>query len=118
MQDPPAAMPALGSLASDVALTQPPPRCEEPVPSCSGFGQVPLIYLGVPGSAACILLAWQAARVSDGGDSLLEGLYESLITRALEKRLAGLSTLDVQRGVIDEADEPDVMARHVRDVTL
>lgn len=57
-------------------------------------------------------------RVSDGGDSLLEGLYESLITRALEERLAGLSNLDVQRGVIDEADEPDVLARHVRDVTL
>ncbi len=54
----------------------------------------------------------------DGDDSLLEGLYESLITRALEKRLAGLSNLDVQRGVIDEADEPDVLARHVRDVTL
>ena len=54
----------------------------------------------------------------DGDDSLLEGLYESLITRALEERLAGLSNLDVQRGVIDEADEPDVLARHVRDVTL
>ena len=57
-------------------------------------------------------------RVSNGDDSLLEGLYESLITRALEERLAGLSNLDVQRGVIDEADEPDVLARHVRDVTL
>ena len=54
----------------------------------------------------------------DGDDSLLEGLYESLITRALEKRLSGLVNLDVQRGVIDEADEPDVLARHVRDVTL
>ena len=54
----------------------------------------------------------------DGEDGLLEGLYESLITRALEKRLADLSNLDVQRGVIDEADEPDVLARHVRDVTL
>ena len=54
----------------------------------------------------------------DGDDSLLEGLYESLITRALEKRLADLPNLDVQRGVIDEADEPDVLARHVRDVTL
>lgn len=50
--------------------------------------------------------------------SLLEGLYESLITRALEKRLAGLSTVDIHRGAIDEADEPDVLARHVRDVTL
>ena len=50
--------------------------------------------------------------------SLLEGLYESLIPRALEKRLAGLSTVDIHRGAIDEADEPDVLARHVRDVTL
>ena len=49
---------------------------------------------------------------------MLEGLYESLITRALEERLAGLSNLDVQRGVIDEDDEQDVLARHVRDVTL
>jgi len=56
--------------------------------------------------------------VSNGDDSLLEGLYESLITRALETRLAGLSNFDVQRGVVDEADEPDVLARHVRDVTL
>ena len=56
--------------------------------------------------------------MSNGDDSLLEGLYESLITRALETRLAGLSNFDVQRGVVDEADEPDVLARHVRDVTL
>ena len=49
---------------------------------------------------------------------MLEGLYESLITHALERRLAGMSNLDVQRGGIDEADEPDVLARHVRDVTL
>ena len=56
--------------------------------------------------------------MTTGDDSLLEGLYESLITRALEKRLAGLSSLDVHRGAIDEADEPDVLARHVRDVTL
>ncbi|WP_270888945.1 DUF3427 domain-containing protein [Pedococcus sp. 5OH_020] len=49
---------------------------------------------------------------------MLEGIYESLITRALEKRLADISTLVVHRGAIDEADEPDVLARHVRDVTL
>ena len=56
--------------------------------------------------------------MSNGEESLLEGLYESLITRALEQRLAGVSALDVHRGSIDEADEPDVLARHVRDVTL
>lgn len=63
-------------------------------------------------------MAWQAAQVRDGSNSLLEGLYESLITRALEKRIADLTNVDVHRGVIDEADEPDVLARHVRDVTL
>ncbi len=56
--------------------------------------------------------------MTTGDGSLLEGLYESLITRALEKRLAGLTTLDIHRGPIDEADEPGVLARHVRDVTL
>lgn len=51
-------------------------------------------------------------------DSLVEGLYESLITRALEQRLSGRSYLDVQQAAIDEADEPEILARHVRDVTL
>ena len=56
--------------------------------------------------------------MTTGDGSLLEGLYESLITRALEKRLAAITKLDIHRGPIDEADEPDVLARHVRDVTL
>lgn len=55
--------------------------------------------------------------MSTGDGSLLEGLYESLITRALERRLAGIG-LDVHHTPIDEADEPTVLARHVRDVTL
>ena len=54
----------------------------------------------------------------DGDGSLLEGLYESLITRALEERLAGVSAQDVHRAVVDEADAPEVLARHIRDVTL
>jgi superfamily II DNA or RNA helicase/HKD family nuclease len=57
-------------------------------------------------------------RVTTGDGSLLEGLYESLITRALEKRLADITRLDIHRGPIDEADEPDVLARHVREVTF
>jgi len=57
-------------------------------------------------------------RVITGDDSLLEGLYESLITQALAGRLAGDATHDLRDGAIDEADEPDVLARHVRDVTL
>ncbi len=56
--------------------------------------------------------------VTDGDDSFIEGLYESLITRALQKRLAGLSNHDVHQGVVDDADAPDVLARHIRDVTL
>ncbi len=51
-------------------------------------------------------------------DSLLEGLYESLVTNALQQRLEGMSGYDLQHGVVDEADEPDVLARHVRDVAL
>ncbi|WP_345204881.1 DUF3427 domain-containing protein [Fodinibacter luteus] len=49
---------------------------------------------------------------------MLEGLYESLITQALERRLAGNPNLDVHRESVDDADAPDVLARHVRDVTL
>lgn len=56
--------------------------------------------------------------MTSADDSPLEGLYESLITRALEQRLAAHSSLDVRRGAIDPADEPDVLARHVRDVTV
>lgn len=53
--------------------------------------------------------------------SLLEGLYETLITRALERRLAALddparTQPDVRR--IDDEDAPYVLARHVGDVTL
>ena len=56
--------------------------------------------------------------MTDKDESLLEGLYESLITRGLEERLAVLENFDVQRGVVDDADGPDILARHVRDVTL
>lgn len=54
--------------------------------------------------------------MSTGDDSLLEGLYESLLTRALEERLAGHPASEVVRGRTDGADEPEVLARHVRDV--
>lgn len=68
--------------------------------------------------AALFARPWQAAKVTIGGESLLEGLYETLITRALEQRIAGLPEPEVYRAVVDEADEPEVLARHVRDVTL
>jgi len=52
----------------------------------------------------------------DGG--LVQGLYESLITRALEDRLADLPGKDVHRAMVDDADAPEVLARHIRDVAL
>ncbi len=48
------------------------------------------------------------------GRHLLEGLYESLITERLEAELTGLGTRTALRGGIPEADEPEVLARHVR----
>jgi superfamily II DNA or RNA helicase/HKD family nuclease len=51
------------------------------------------------------------------GDSLLEGLYERLITRELASRLA-TDSRTVDRGMVDDADAPEVLARHVRTVAL
>ncbi len=42
------------------------------------------------------------------------GLYESLITQALSEQLAHLQDVDIVRGGIPDADEPEVLARHVR----
>ena len=54
----------------------------------------------------------------DESDSLLEGLYESLITQELEARLAAGGLHLANRGQVDEADEPEVLARHIRDAAL
>lgn len=54
----------------------------------------------------------------DEGDSLLEGLYESLITQELDARLAADVLHLTNRGQVDEADEPEVLARHIRDAAL
>lgn len=51
-------------------------------------------------------------------DSLLEGLYERLITEDLEARLAAATNLLIDRGEVDEADAPEVLARHLRTVAL
>lgn len=48
------------------------------------------------------------------GRHLLEGLYESLITERLKAELGELGTRTAFRGGIPEADEPEVLARHVR----
>ena len=54
----------------------------------------------------------------DPSDSLLEGLYESLITSELEGRLEASGLRLVGRSAIDEGDEPEVFARHIRDAAL
>lgn len=54
----------------------------------------------------------------DPNDSLLEGLYESLITTELEARLAADGLHLVGRGLVDEGDEPEILARHIRDAAL
>src|SRR5688572_26572009 len=59
---------------------------------------------------------WQAARVTGTDESLLEGLYESLITHELEGRLSAATDHIVSRSRVDEADEPEILARHVRGV--
>src|SRR3954468_6589378 len=49
---------------------------------------------------------------SDGG-SLSEGLYESLITAHLQRRLDAAGDISASRGAVADADEPEVLSRHV-----
>jgi len=49
---------------------------------------------------------------TDGG-SLLEGVYESLITAHLQKRLDEAGDIDAPRAAVADADEPEVLSRHV-----
>ncbi|MFC8502484.1 DUF3427 domain-containing protein [Pedococcus sp. NPDC057267] len=49
---------------------------------------------------------------------MLEGLYERLITAELAAQLASSPDLTVDRGVVDDADAPEILARHVRAVVL
>ena len=49
---------------------------------------------------------------NDGG-SLLEGLYESLITTHLQRRLDDAGAIAAPHAVVADADEPDVLSRHV-----
>ncbi|PFG39517.1 superfamily II DNA or RNA helicase [Georgenia soli] len=46
-------------------------------------------------------------------DALHDGLYESLVTPSLERKLAGLPGHRSRLEAVDAADEPDVLARHV-----
>jgi superfamily II DNA or RNA helicase/HKD family nuclease len=56
--------------------------------------------------------------VTGNDESLLEGLYESLITRGLESRIAAAHDQAIDRSNIDVADAPEVLARHIRAVAL
>lgn len=49
---------------------------------------------------------------------MLEGLYESLITKSMRGALDGLDALMAATGKVDEADEPEVLSRHVRAAVL
>lgn len=46
---------------------------------------------------------------------MLEGIYESLITRELRERLDRLEGLEALIGDVDPAEQPQVLARHVSD---
>ena len=54
---------------------------------------------------------------SDGG-SLLEGVYESLITEELKARMGRTGGFEVRSHDVAEADEPEVLSRHIRQATL
>lgn len=56
--------------------------------------------------------------MTEGSETLLEGIYESLITRELESRLSSEPDRVVSRGDIDDADLPEVLARHIRTAAL
>ena len=45
-----------------------------------------------------------------------EGLYESLMTERLTAALALVSGVDVQTSLVDDADAPHVLARHIADL--
>jgi superfamily II DNA or RNA helicase/HKD family nuclease len=45
-----------------------------------------------------------------------DGLYEALITGQLDSALGGLAGKDVSRGLVDEADQPHVLARHIYEI--
>ncbi len=56
--------------------------------------------------------------MGEGNEGLLEGLYESLITHELESRLVADTSRVADRAGVDDADAPEVLARHVRTVVL
>ncbi len=51
-------------------------------------------------------------------EELSDGLYESLLTQRLEARLSAATNRVPDLRAIDEAEQPEILARHVRDATL
>ncbi len=51
-------------------------------------------------------------------DDLQPGLHETVVTDALLRRLSDRATLDADRRLVDSADQPDVLVRHIADSLL
>ena len=45
-----------------------------------------------------------------------EGIYESLVTQALSRQLSTLEEIERSFRTVDEADQPQVLARHIAHV--
>jgi len=50
------------------------------------------------------------------GGLVHEGIYESLVTQALSRRLSTLEEIERSFRTVDEADQPQVLARHIAHV--
>ena len=51
-------------------------------------------------------------------EELREGLYESLLTSALGRQIASMTELNAELRMVDTAEQPDVLARHLRDAAF
>ena len=51
-------------------------------------------------------------------EELQQGLYESLLTERLGRRLSAAGALDHDVRLVDPVEQPDVLARHVRDAAF
>ena len=51
-------------------------------------------------------------------EELQQGLYESLLTERLERRLSAAAALDHDVRLVDPVEQPEVFARHVRDAAF
>ena len=51
-------------------------------------------------------------------EELRAGLYESLVTTGLERQLAAINSLDPVVKAVDAAEQPEILARHIRDAAF